>query len=55
MRFYLGRGLQLLGLILTGYAVLQAFMDMKMSEGSMFLFGFGGLAVFVIGTKILGG
>ena len=55
MRFYLGRGLQVLGLLLTGYAVAMAFVDMRMSEGSMFLFGFGGLAVFVVGTKILGG
>ena len=55
MRFYLGRGLQLAGLTLTGFAVVEAFMDLRMTEGRMFMLGFGGLAVFVVGTKILQG
>ena len=54
MRFYLGRGLQLVGLTLTGYVAVLGFF-IGMAESRMFSFGFGGLAVFVVGTKILQG
>ncbi|HYC78722.1 MAG TPA: hypothetical protein VEI02_13940 [Planctomycetota bacterium] len=50
----LGRLLQLVGLTLTGYAVIVAFGG-DMSEADMFKYGLGGFAVFFAGTLLARG
>lgn len=52
--FVVGRGLQVVGLLMTGYAAIAAF-SLTMSEGAMFTWGIGGFAVFFIGTSLLRG
>ncbi len=47
-----GRLLQLAGLLLTGWAALSAFWS-DVSEGFFIAVGFGGFAVFWLGTLLL--
>lgn len=54
MRQRLGRGLQLVGLCVTGWICLRSFGG-DVSEGAMFAYGFGGFGVFVLGTLLLKG
>jgi hypothetical protein len=51
VRHLIGKGLQLAGLAVTGYACLVAFGG-EMKESAMFQYGFGGLAIFWIGAGI---
>jgi hypothetical protein len=53
VRSYLGRGLQIVGLITTGAVCVRAFGG-DVSEGAMFAYGFGGFGVFWAGTLIRG-
>jgi hypothetical protein len=49
----LGRGLQVLGLLMTGYAAVSAFW-VDFSEAAMFTWGLGGFAIFFIGSSLRG-
>ena len=46
------RGIQFVGLCMTGYAALSAFW-IDFSEAALFQWGLGGLAVFWVGTGLL--
>ncbi len=51
---WVGYALQIVGMAMTGYAAIAAF-SIDMSEASMFTWGLGGLAVFVLGGQFRGG
>jgi len=50
--FMVARGIQFVGLCMTGYAALSAFW-IDFSEAALFQWGLGGLAVFWVGTGLL--
>ena len=52
--FVIARGIQVAGLLMTGYAAIAAF-SLDMSEGEMFTWGIGGFAVFYLGTSLFRG
>ena len=54
LMYVVARSLQMIGLLMTGYAAIAAF-SLEMSEGAMFTWGIGGFAVFYLGTSILRG
>lgn len=53
MRYWLGRTLQVAGLIVSGTGCVMAFKS-STTEGQFILLGFGGFAVFWVGSRILG-
>jgi hypothetical protein len=53
MRFWLGRGLQALGLAITGFGCVLFFWK-EYGEGPLLALAAGGLAVFWIGCRVLG-
>jgi hypothetical protein len=48
---YFARALQLVGLLMTGYAAIAAFW-IDFSEGAMFNWGIGGAVLFILGTGL---
>jgi hypothetical protein len=53
MRRLIGRGLQLVGLVVTGSACVLPLWR-ETSERDFLVLGFGGLALFWIGSRVLG-
>jgi hypothetical protein len=53
MRRFIGRGLQIAGLLATGSACILPLWR-ETSEGTFMVLGFGGLAIFWIGSRVLG-
>jgi hypothetical protein len=53
MRWWLGRGLQVIGLGLTGTACVLPLWR-EATEAQFMVLGFGGLAVFWVGCQVLG-
>lgn len=53
MRWWIGRALQVIGLVASGFGWIRAFW-VETTEAQFMILGFGGFAVFWVGCRILG-